>query len=112
VTFGISDDDAEVTAAFRKKSQFVFERRLSAESIHETLKPADCKRLILRERKRYFRYPVSMICRSKTGRLGVIHFLDEHECELQVWLPESWTRRFRNWLRDNSNSRNSALNSK
>ena len=36
VTFGISDDDAEVTAAFRKKSQFVFERPLSAQSIHKT----------------------------------------------------------------------------
>jgi ActR/RegA family two-component response regulator len=58
VTFGISDDDAEVTAAFRKKSQFVFERPLSAQSIHKTLKPA--YGLILRERRRYFRYPVSI----------------------------------------------------
>ena len=58
VTFGISDDDAEVTAAFSKKSQFVFERPLSAQSIHKTLKPA--YGLILRERRRYFRYPVSI----------------------------------------------------
>jgi diguanylate cyclase (GGDEF)-like protein/PAS domain S-box-containing protein len=58
VTFGISDDDAEVTAAFRKKSQFVFERPLSAQSIHKTIKPA--YGLILRERRRYFRYPVSI----------------------------------------------------
>jgi EAL domain-containing protein (putative c-di-GMP-specific phosphodiesterase class I)/ActR/RegA family two-component response regulator len=58
VTFGISDDDAEVTAAFRKKSPFVFERPLSAQSIHKTLKPA--YGLILRERRRYFRYPVSI----------------------------------------------------
>jgi diguanylate cyclase (GGDEF)-like protein/PAS domain S-box-containing protein len=58
VTFSISDDDAEVTAAFRKKSQFVFERPLSAQSIHKTLKPA--YGLILRERRRYFRYPVSI----------------------------------------------------
>ena len=58
VTFGISDDDAEVTAAFRKKSQFVFERPLSAQSIRKTLKPA--YGLILRERRRYFRYPVSI----------------------------------------------------
>jgi hypothetical protein len=35
VTFGISDYDAEITAAFRKKSQFVFERPLSAQSIHK-----------------------------------------------------------------------------
>ena len=58
VTFGISDNDSDATAAFRKKSQFVFERPLSAESIHKTLKPA--YGLILRERRRYFRYPVSI----------------------------------------------------
>ena len=58
VTFGIGDNDAAGTAAFRKKSQFVFERPLSAQSIHKTLKPAFG--LILRERRRYFRYPVSM----------------------------------------------------
>jgi len=58
VTFGIGDNDAEVTSAFRKKSQFVFERPLSAQSIHKTLKPA--YGLILRERRRYFRCPVSI----------------------------------------------------
>src|ERR1022692_4447295 len=58
VTFGIDDNDAAGTAAFRKKSQFVFERPLSAQAIHKTLKPA--YGLILRERRRYFRYPVSI----------------------------------------------------
>jgi diguanylate cyclase (GGDEF)-like protein/PAS domain S-box-containing protein len=58
VTFGIGDNDAEVTLAFRKKSQFVFERPLSAQSIHKTLKPA--YGLILRERRRYFRCSISM----------------------------------------------------
>jgi CheY-like chemotaxis protein len=60
VTFGIEDEDndAEGTSALRKKSQFVFERPLSAQSIHKTLKPA--YGLILRERRRYFRYPVSV----------------------------------------------------
>ena len=58
VTFGISDNDAEVTSACRKKSQFIFERPLSARSIHKTLKPA--YGLILRERRRYFRCPVSV----------------------------------------------------
>jgi diguanylate cyclase (GGDEF)-like protein len=56
VTFGISDNDAEVKSAVRKKSQFVFERPLSAQSIRKTLKPA--YGLILRERRRYFRCPV------------------------------------------------------
>jgi ActR/RegA family two-component response regulator len=58
VTFGISNNDADATAAFRRKSQFVFERPLSAESIHKTLRPA--YGLILRERRRYFRYPLSI----------------------------------------------------
>jgi diguanylate cyclase (GGDEF)-like protein/PAS domain S-box-containing protein len=66
VKFGIGDNDAEVTSAFRKKSQFVFERPVSAQSIHKTLKPA--YGLILRERRRYFRYPVSIpvIIRSES----------------------------------------------
>ena len=57
VTFVISSGDAEWTA-FRKRSEFVFERPLSAESIRSTLKPA--YGLILRERRRYFRSPVSV----------------------------------------------------
>ena len=57
VTFVISSGDAEGTA-FRKRSEFVFERPLSAESIRSTLKPA--YGLILRERRRYFRCPVSV----------------------------------------------------
>ncbi len=57
VTFAISGSDAEDTA-FRKRSEFVFERPLSTESIHNTLKPA--YGLILRERRRYFRCPISM----------------------------------------------------
>jgi CheY-like chemotaxis protein len=57
VTFAISSGDAESTA-FRKKSEFVFERPLSAKSIEGTLKPA--YGLILRERRRYFRCPLSI----------------------------------------------------
>ena len=57
VTFAISGSDAEGTA-FRKRSEFVFERPLSMESIRSTLKPA--YGLILRERRRYFRCPVSI----------------------------------------------------
>jgi hypothetical protein len=57
VTFAISDNDAEGTA-FRKRSEFVFERPLSTQSIRSTLKPA--YGLILRERRRYFRCPISI----------------------------------------------------
>ena len=57
VTFAISGNDAEGTA-FRKRSEFVFERPLSTQSIRSTLKPAFG--LILRERRRYFRCPVAI----------------------------------------------------
>ena len=49
VTFGIGDTDAAGTAAFRQKSQFIFERPLTTESIHKTLRPAYS--LILKERR-------------------------------------------------------------
>jgi len=57
VTFAISGSDAE-GAAFRKRSGFVFERPLSTQSIRNALKPA--YGLILRERRRYFRCPISI----------------------------------------------------
>jgi Tfp pilus assembly protein PilZ len=56
VTFAISGSDAEATA-LRKRTGFVFERPLSPQSIRNTLKPA--YGLILRERRRYFRCPIS-----------------------------------------------------
>ena len=57
VTFAISGSDAEATT-FRERSEFVLERPLSAKSIEGTLRPA--YGLILRERRRYFRCPVSI----------------------------------------------------
>jgi diguanylate cyclase (GGDEF)-like protein len=58
VTFGIGGSATVGTPLLRKKSQFVFEGPLSPQSIHRTLKPA--YGLILRERRRYFRCPVSI----------------------------------------------------
>jgi CheY-like chemotaxis protein len=58
VTFAISSNDGEATAAVRKGSGFVFEKPLSKESIRRILKPAFG--LILRERRRYFRCPLSI----------------------------------------------------
>jgi len=55
VTFAISASDEESTAV-RKRSEFIFERPLSTQSIRRVLKPA--YGLILRERRRYFRCPV------------------------------------------------------
>src|ERR1017187_5301658 len=57
VTFAISSSAAESTA-FQKRSEFVFERPLSPQSIRSTLKPA--YGLILRERRRYFRCAASV----------------------------------------------------
>jgi CheY-like chemotaxis protein len=56
VTFAISGSDEGT--AFRRKADFVFTRPLSTQSIRRTLKPA--YGLILRERRRYFRYPISI----------------------------------------------------
>ncbi|HEV2728812.1 MAG TPA: PilZ domain-containing protein [Terriglobales bacterium] len=58
VTFAISGIDAVPTAALRQKSSFVFDRPLSPQSIRSTLRPA--YGLILRERRRYFRCPISI----------------------------------------------------
>src|ERR1035437_9876726 len=57
VTFVISGNDAE-DPSFRRKADFVFKRPLSAQSIRKTLKLA--YGLILRERRRYFRCPISI----------------------------------------------------
>ena len=57
VTFAISGGDVDATAAFRQRTGFVFERPLSTQSIRSVLKPA--YGLILRERRRYFRCPIS-----------------------------------------------------
>jgi CheY-like chemotaxis protein len=57
VTFAIGSNDPKITALLRKKAGFFFERPLSLQSIRSTLKPA--YGLILRERRRYFRYPAA-----------------------------------------------------
>jgi len=57
VTFAIGGGDLDATAAFRRRTGFVFEKPLSNQSIRGVLKPA--YGLILRERRRYFRCPIS-----------------------------------------------------
>jgi len=58
VTFAIAACDTTSTAVFSKKAGFVFARPLSRHSILGILKPA--YGLILRERRRYFRCPVTL----------------------------------------------------
>jgi ActR/RegA family two-component response regulator len=67
VTFAITSNSAETARALRAGSTFALERPLTLDSIRHTLKAA--QRLIVRERRRYFRYPVSVpaVLSSKTG---------------------------------------------
>jgi hypothetical protein len=57
VTFAINGSDADASATFRRRTAFVFGRPLSPQSIRITLRLA--YGLILRERRRYFRCPIS-----------------------------------------------------
>jgi hypothetical protein len=57
VTFAINGSDADASATFRRRTGFVFGRPLSPQSIRITLRLA--YGLILRERRRYFRCPIS-----------------------------------------------------
>lgn len=56
VTFAISDNPTHTLVG--TSSEFVFERPLSTQSIHKVLKPAYGS--ILRERRRYFRCPITV----------------------------------------------------
>lgn len=58
VTFAIGGGDADATAVLRKRTGFLFERPFSMHSIRNIIKPA--YGLILRERRRYFRYPIAI----------------------------------------------------
>ncbi len=58
VTLAISGGEAASTATSRRKVGFVIERPLSPLSVRGALKAA--YGLILRERRRYFRYPISI----------------------------------------------------
>jgi hypothetical protein len=57
VTFAISGGEVDATAVLRRRTGFAFERPLSPQAIRSILKPA--YGLILRERRRYFRCPIS-----------------------------------------------------
>src|SRR3984885_4864993 len=58
ITFAITSGSVETAAALKAGSSFVLERPLTSESIRNTLKAA--YGLIVRERRRYFRYPISV----------------------------------------------------
>jgi hypothetical protein len=57
VTFAISDGEVDATAIFRRRTGFIFGKPLSPQSIRNTFRAA--YGLILRERRRYFRCPIS-----------------------------------------------------
>lgn len=58
VTFAVTSSGDDTAGALKRGFNFVLERPLSPESISHTLKVA--YGLIVRERRRYFRYPVSV----------------------------------------------------
>jgi ActR/RegA family two-component response regulator len=58
VTFAITSSSAETAYALKAGSSFALERPLTPDTIRRTLKAA--YRLIVRERRRYFRYPISV----------------------------------------------------
>jgi ActR/RegA family two-component response regulator len=58
VTFAITSNSAETARALRAGSTFALERPLTLDSIRHTLRAA--QGLIVRERRRYFRYTVSV----------------------------------------------------
>src|ERR1700683_1817220 len=58
ITFAITSNSAETTYALKEGSSFVLERPLTPDSIRRSLKAA--YGLIVRERRRYFRFPISV----------------------------------------------------
>jgi CheY-like chemotaxis protein len=56
VTFALSSNKQEAAAAFKSGSNFVLQRPLTADAITQTFKAA--YGLIVREKRRYFRYPL------------------------------------------------------
>jgi len=58
VTFAITSSREEAALALQKGAHFLLERPLSAESLGNTVKAAYGS--ILRERRRYFRYPITV----------------------------------------------------
>ena len=58
ITFAITSSSAETAYALKAGSSFALEKPLTPDSIRHTLKAA--YGLIVRERRRYFRYPISV----------------------------------------------------
>jgi len=58
ITFAITNNSAETAAALKGGSAFTLQKPLTIESIRHTFKAA--YGLIVRERRRYFRYPISV----------------------------------------------------
>jgi ActR/RegA family two-component response regulator len=58
ITFAVTNSSVETAAALKAGSSFALERPLTFESIRHTLNAA--YGLIVRERRRYFRYPISV----------------------------------------------------
>ena len=71
VTFAITGSKEEARMAFEAGSNFVLERPLSNDSISRTLKAA--YGLIVRERRRYFRCPVTIPAAIRRNNMEEVH---------------------------------------
>src|SRR5580692_2666395 len=70
VAFAITSSSVETGYALKAGSSFALERPLTLESLRHTLQAA--YRMIVRERRRYFRYPISVpAAASKKGELEI-----------------------------------------
>lgn len=70
VTFAITGSSADTAYALKAGSSFALERPLTFDSLRNTLQAA--YGLIVRERRRYFRYPISVpAATSKKGELEI-----------------------------------------
>src|SRR5271170_6270017 len=70
VTFAITSNSVETASALKAGSSFALERPLTSDSLRNTLQAA--YGMIVRERRRYFRYPISVpAAASKKGELEI-----------------------------------------
>ncbi len=89
VTFALSTNKEEAGAAFKSGSNFVLQRPLNPDSVTQTFKAA--YGLIVREKRRYFRYPVvvpAVIEPEGASRLsGETVNVSEHGIALSLPVP-------------------------
>lgn len=98
VAFAITDGTKQSSAAFKAGSNFVFEKPLSAMTVGRTLKASYS--LIVRERLRYFRCPISIPAILRSDDVGQIRCqtLNISEGGLAIMTPTPLTPGTKAWI--------------